>query len=497
MIFTLGNIITLCIVALALVLYRLADKNNRSMSNVRKYAEKCKDDIAVYVEEKSIAVKNFGINLDVEQKAAAKYLENIQKLTQEELAKKYESITRIEDHINAFESSLEELNGMTDRVQENLNLIRDESAFVENTGRRVSEAKERYEQLERAINNAARNLEETEERLERKNTESLEITANEVIKSAKSIVSDFETTAHVIERKIEEHKQAVTKSEREREAILSRDLELVKKTLKEVLENAGKRADKLEDAALVKLREQAVERVNNVKASFEEKIKAVQENLKTEQGTISEKLKEINTSQKNIQQEWTNELDKINSTIEKQMESWKLLCRDTEQNIIAENEKRLEEYNKIQTEAVRQLNSLADDSGHLEKELRQSMQDAISRVKGDFSSFEKETGASMQTAASTFNAQAETFRQELEDMDKQLDGIRQQAYDNVSEKLTAFENDFTSELGKRTSEFGRQISNWQAGLQEKIEISGERINKDLQQAEERIVIEQRKNIAVL
>ena len=147
MIFTIGNLITLGIVACCLLLYRLSDKNYRSIEKVKKYAEKCKEEIAAYAEEKSIAVKNFGISLDVEKEAASKLMKNIQRLTEDELTKKSEAIARIEEHIQAFETSLEELFGMTDRVQENLSRIRDESAFVESTNKRISEVKEKFEQV--------------------------------------------------------------------------------------------------------------------------------------------------------------------------------------------------------------------------------------------------------------------------------------------------------------------------------------------------------------
>ncbi|MCL2758730.1 MAG: hypothetical protein FWD22_00745, partial [Treponema sp.] len=293
MIFTIGNIITLGIVACCLILYRLADKNNRSLEKVKKYTEKCKEDIAVYAEEKGMAVKNFGIDLDVEKKAAAQLMKNIQKYTDEELAKKSESIAKIEEHIRAFETLLEELFGMTDRVQENLNRIKDESAFVESTGRKINEAREKFEQVERALEAAERNLEQTEVRLEKKNYESMEQASQDVLAAVKSTVSDFEATAHVIERKIEEHREAVVKVEREREANLNHDVEQVKKLLRDVLENAGKRADKMEEAALVKLREQAQERVNQIKSFFEEKIKTAQDTLKNEHGSINDKLKAI------------------------------------------------------------------------------------------------------------------------------------------------------------------------------------------------------------
>ena len=140
--FTVGNLITLVIVAFTLIFYRLADKNNRPLEKVKKYAEKCKEDIAAYADEKSMAVKNFGIDLDVEKRAAQNLIKNIQRITEEDLAKKSEAIDIIEKHVNAFESTLKELFLMTDRVQENLNRIRTESASVESASRRVSEARD-------------------------------------------------------------------------------------------------------------------------------------------------------------------------------------------------------------------------------------------------------------------------------------------------------------------------------------------------------------------
>jgi chromosome segregation ATPase len=731
MIFTIGNLITLGIVALALVLYRLADTNNRPLEKVKKYAEKCKEEIAAYADEKSMAVKNFGIDLDVEKKVAAQYLKNIQQLTEEELAKKAEAIKRIDEHIHAFEASLEELTGMTGRVQENLNRIRDESAFVESTGRRISEAKEKFDQIERALNAAEKNLEETESRLERKNSETLDQISQEVLSSAKTIVSDFETTAQTVEQRIEEHKTALEKAERDREAILNRDVELVKKTLKDVLENAGKRADKMEDEALVKLREQAKDRVANIKTFFEDKISSVQDSLKAEQASINEKLKtmqekcnaeitDMTAKQKNFQQEMTkgsaeldnmtkkqreeiinslakqqeevrdaitkerdvinnallqqqtdwkqnfqefknlsekqrkeldtsiasskqeinqmitelktkstnalnqqqNDLDavvkqhqkeisstlgelkektntvlqkqqqetdtilsKLNSTLSElqtqtndlykrqqdelssivsdlksksdtaykqqqqelastlgemkektetavrthqqelsatlkelketantavanqhaeinaalsdQTDVWKKLCKDTEQEIITANDKRLADYARLQNESISQLNSLADDAGKLGSELHLAMEEAKTRVRDDFAEFEKESNASMEKVTDAFNAQALVLQRELREMDNTLNSIKQQAFDKANEKLTIFERDFTAELAKRSTDVGTQIDEWQDGFMKHLHASSDKLTSEWMEAEERISTDQRKNMSAM
>jgi hypothetical protein len=77
MLFEPGNLITLGIVFLILLLFRLLDKGNRSRYSVRKYAEQCKDDIAAFVEDKGTVIKHYGIALDVERKSAMELIRRI------------------------------------------------------------------------------------------------------------------------------------------------------------------------------------------------------------------------------------------------------------------------------------------------------------------------------------------------------------------------------------------------------------------------------------
>jgi chromosome segregation ATPase len=314
--FTIGDLVTLGIVAVSLVLYRYLDKNNRSLDRVRKYAEQCMSKIAAYTEEKSAAVRDFGISLDVERKAASELMRHIHALTEEELANKAQAIAQIDERIRAYDASMEELVGMTARVQENLNRIRDESAFVESTGRRVGEAREKLEHFEKALGGTEKKLDELEQRLRRENADALEKAAGEVTQAALSRLSGFEASAETIEQKIEDHREAVLAIEREREAALARDFEAINKTLKEAVERAGSRADKMEDAALVKLRDQAQERLSQFKSAWEEKIKTAQETVKSRLGDIQEQLK-------SGREEWKTESSAIEARQKAYREAWK------------------------------------------------------------------------------------------------------------------------------------------------------------------------------
>ncbi|MDR2136295.1 MAG: hypothetical protein LBO76_06745, partial [Treponema sp.] len=271
--FTPGNLITLVIVVLLLLFFRQIDKGKRPLEMLRKYADKIKDDLAAYAAEKEEAVRGYGVSLDIEQQAARELMKRLQ-LSKEELSAKAGALKKIDERLNQYDGSLEELVTMTARVQENLDRLKDESRFVEDTSSQVRGLREKLGTLEK-------DLGKLEQRFEQENAEALEQTQEALTASFKSALRDLEAQAETVGRKVEEHREAVDQAEAEREERL-RDAEaLIRDTLARSLEEAGRRADKLEDAALAKLQEQAQERVEKLKTALEEKIKTYQENAKT------------------------------------------------------------------------------------------------------------------------------------------------------------------------------------------------------------------------
>jgi len=323
--FTVGNIITLGIVLLILILYRQMDRNNRSRNLIRDYTERQKKELGEFVKDQERAVKDYAISLNVERDAAKELMKRLQQ-TEEELAQKAQSMDRIDSQIKAYESSLAELDRMTGRVQENMNRVRDESAFVEATGKRIGEVKDKLAEIEKGLGNVERKYEQElgdikrkyeedlgniekryeqelgdiERKFENENTESLEKAADTVMAGVKSTVSDLRATEETIERKVEEHRLAVTKIEEGRAANLARDTDYINKLLAKIIEQAGKRADKMEEAALARLKEQAEDRINKLKTAEEERLRTYQESAKA-------RVLEVQALVKNIRDEWRTE----------------------------------------------------------------------------------------------------------------------------------------------------------------------------------------------
>jgi chromosome segregation ATPase len=497
--FTVGNLITLSIVALTLLLYRQLDRKNRPLERVRKYVDKVMADLDAYAEEKGAAVKDFGIALEVERKSAAELMKRLQSLTEQELAEKAAALSNLDKRISAYDASLGELDKMTLRVQENLSRIREESAFVENAGRRVGEAQEKLNKIEKELGGLVGRFEE-------ENSENLERAAEAAISAVKSVVSDLEVRAETISRQVEDHREAVDKIEHERAASLARDMNLVNKTLREAVEKAGTRADKMEEAALVKLRDQAQERVNRLQAAWEEKLRAAQETVKTRLANIQDLLKthreewkteygEIEARQKQYRDEWKKDAQELDVLAKQQRETWAVLSQEAERNILETSGARLEEYKRAQAEEFKQLAGLADDVARLDGELRLSMRETESRVNADFTRFEQETARARETSAAEFSAQVAALRTEMDGVEQELNNLKNKAYDNVSEKLKLFEDDFFADLGKRGSDIDRRLAEWQDSLDARLaELAGEGA-EERRKAELRLTGEMRETLA--
>ena len=53
MIFSFGNLLSIVIVLIILIIYRQIDRNNRSLEKVKRFSDRMKDELAKSVEEKT------------------------------------------------------------------------------------------------------------------------------------------------------------------------------------------------------------------------------------------------------------------------------------------------------------------------------------------------------------------------------------------------------------------------------------------------------------
>lgn len=150
MLFTTGNLITLGIVAVVLLVYRQLDRDNRSLEKVKKFADRLRDELAVYVDKRSEDLQRYGIELDVQQKAAKALLARLQSV-EEGLSARAEAIGAIEKRLGEYDSALARLMEMTARVDENLARLHEESEFTDGVARKLDAAAKAMGSIEREL----------------------------------------------------------------------------------------------------------------------------------------------------------------------------------------------------------------------------------------------------------------------------------------------------------------------------------------------------------
>ena len=362
--FEVGHLVTLGIAIILIVFFRLLDKSNRSLDKVRKYVDRCKEDITAYIEDKSSIVKDYGIALEVEKKAAAELMRRIQKLTKEDLTKKVQALAQVEDRIQGYDASLTELIQMTSRVQENLNRIRDESAFVEGVAKRLGEMKEKVETAEGEINSVSGELESIGVRFERENTEALERTAETIVADTRSAIQDLE-------------------------AKLAREEERIVELFSDAVSKAGSRADKVEETALAKLRGQAEERLARLKTTFEEKLKSLQEFVKTNRDEMQELIRlnkeewQTETSAMDSKkEEWDKQAGELSSLIRQQASEMNASIQEQNEELREEIMRQRSEWEALCNSTGLEITVATEERiGHIKASFEENLESAKEFVK--------------------------------------------------------------------------------------------------------------------
>ena len=141
--FTSGNIVTLIISLLLVILFRQLDKNNRSIEKVKKFGDKLKAELEVFIKEKASLLQESSIGLEVQQNkavAAVKRLESIREdlvRKETELMERTKNIANIGKHIETYDATIKQLLEMTALAETNLSRIAAESDFADSLGKKL------------------------------------------------------------------------------------------------------------------------------------------------------------------------------------------------------------------------------------------------------------------------------------------------------------------------------------------------------------------------
>ncbi len=294
--FDLGNLVAIGITLIMILVYRVLDRDNRSLEKVKKYAEKLRDDMAVYADQRADDLKGYAIELDVHQKAAREILKRVQ-ATEDALNSRAEQIGGMAARIAEYDKALAELKDMSSRVDENLTAIHDESTFVDGIARTLKSSKVEIDQLRASIPGMRESL-----------AADMQQTINDLRESfsgeIRSALDDAQEQVEELRRQAKDGTDAVAETNAEAVQAAEEKFRAIDAELTDAFRRARDEGERLEDSSFQKLRDQIEARGTKLSDAIDDRFNTLRDQAK-------EKINETQGMLKSFKADWRREADSL------------------------------------------------------------------------------------------------------------------------------------------------------------------------------------------
>ena len=164
-------------------------------------------------------------------------------------------------------------------------------------------------------------------------------------------------------------------------------------------------------------------------------------------------------------------------------------------------EARLNDYEEVLRVRLNRIENFIHDIDSLEGNLRLSMKDTQDNVLRELGIFENDIRVRQEreierasqlviTAQEAFNRVIEQANSSISSLQGQIEELRRKALDNVTGKLTDFEEGFLDEINKREANLLERVTAWQAAINEAMASFEQRKQQERGELEERFTTEQ-------
>ncbi len=416
MLFSVGNLVTLVIVMAMFGAYHLLTADNRSLEKLKRMGEKLKGELGSYVESKSEEIKHYGIDLDVQQKAAKVVLEKIQE-AQSAIDEKSDSITEIANRFKDYDNILSQLMDMTKRVDQNIAHLAEKNDYIETLARRLESAGKKMDSIEAEMP---------------KVKEQFALDAKRILDGFRDDILDQlrERLTEIVEKF--ELSRADAQTAIDQASSLREQIDTMTANS---LEAAASRARSIEDTAFSTLRGHIAAGFDDLSRHTEERLAAIAQQLESQSRNSEEALKTLSSSTASQ---------------------------------VSDTERRL-------AEAKAALNAMSAEMARVQKETTETASALVARFKAErgaleeqFAQFGQAFEAHRASFEKEFLGEISSLRASLDETKSRSAELKGAAEGNVAEAFGAFEQSISAELEARRHVMDEQIDSWLSSMDAKI-----------------------------
>jgi DNA repair exonuclease SbcCD ATPase subunit len=495
MIFSFGNLVTILAVLLILVIYRQLDRNNRSLEKVKRFSDHIIANLGKQVEEKTREIKDLSVDLQAGLKTGKEILARVNR-HDEQLADKAKNLVGLQERLDGYDKTLNELAGMTDRVEENLKRIRSESLFVDQVGKRLQATSVQLVKLEREIP-------QLQEKFSQYNLSHLKAASNQVVKETESRITEMRSSVDGSEEKVKDFSVYITRLESRRDNLEKESIAALKKVFEEFeLESKSRRAilvnqfvgslnkllseaeskGKLFQNAITasvgkaeqklsaqnKLLSETAQRAENLEAevfsSLKERIAANSRQLASQCESQKQELERAKAIEKELKQTMAGlkqESERIKTDALSRIAG---AAEELQVKVMSAVEQKLENYEKDMTYRFAKLEEVNVDIEGMEAGLRDLMGKVRTRIEDDFQAFDAKLAEQRSGEQERIKQGYAALSTEMRTLEEELVALKSRAYQNVSEQLQVFEDEFFADLKERNLAMDEKVQTWQESM---------------------------------
>ncbi len=299
--------------------------------------------------------------------------------------------------------------------------------------------------------------------------------------------------------------EIVTEEVEQRTDDFRASLEEIEKIFKERFSHVEDRTREFEDAHFSHLRDEITEKADQIQRESFQKSSEIEKRLITR---YEELFSDIDTFEQSLSmkdgklEKLRGEVSRVEEVIESKFEDFKgdiaLLEKKREQfaRIFQENletemnsrisdftekteiienrslskvEENVSEYEKNLIYRIESLENLENDIEELDKNLKGMLNGVSDRLRDDLKSFEIALESEKNEQKRKLENDFSDIRDTLGTLEERISELKQKAYENVTEKLQVFEDDFFADIKTRSEGMQKELVKWQSSIEERIE----------------------------
>jgi chromosome segregation ATPase len=217
------------------------------------------------------------------------------------------------------------------------------------------------------------------------------------------------------------------------------------------------------------------EKITNTERIVDNKIDEIEKAVHSAKTAWENENTHIIEDQQKYKNDWQQSVEDLNALALDQREQW--------QKLLSENDTLIEEYRRAQISQLAELENMADDAGKLDIELRAHIENVKNETKNNFAAFETEMKQNYDGAAENFDKSTSSIKNKIDELEKEINGLKSSAYEKVSGNLKEFEELIGVNIEKRTESINDQMIEWRNKLSRRFDELNESVEVECRKIE--------------